>query len=211
MFAAILGLYALWVLTAEIMRPTIGADGKFPPAIATTELESKRSMAVVVASIGKLRGDLWTDRVLVDAEVVFSTINTLTAAQTNAAHLAARQALSYAPLDSRVWLVLAALSSGSRELTQDVYELLRMSYYTGPNEKPLIDARLRFAVRSQAFAQPELGEAMRREIRAILRQAPDLRPSVIAAYREANREGRAFLERAVSEVDPKFLDVLRIR
>ncbi len=211
LLSAVLCLFAAWALATELLRSTVGLDDKFPPRFSHEEIDSKRSLAALAASIGNRRGDMWADRVLVDAAVVLSTASTLTAEQIDAARLAARQALSYAPLDSRVWLVLAALSASSRGPTQEVHELLRMSYYTGPNEKPIIDARLRFAVRSLAFAQPELSEAMRREIRAIFQRAPDLQPSITAAYREANLEGRAFIEKAVSDVDPKFLDVLRIR
>lgn len=209
--AAVLGLYALWVLTAEFTRTTEETTAKFPSSIAAAEIESKRSRAAIAASIGKFRGDLWADRVFVDASEVLSATTTLTADQDDVIRLAARQSLSYAPLDSRVWLVLAALSAEPRMSVHNAYDLLKMSYYTGPNERNLIDARLRFAVRLRAYTQAELGEAMRREIRAVLQRAQEFRPSIVAAYREANPEGRSFIESVVSDIDPGFFDTFRVR
>ncbi len=86
---------------------------------------------------------------------------------------------------------------------------MKMSYYTGPNDKAVIDRRLRSAVRFQALDDADLREVVRREIRTILLRVPELRPAITAAYGAANANDRAFIEATVAATDPNFAASLR--
>ena len=50
---------------------------------------------------------------------------------------------------------------------------------------------------------------IKRDIRVVITKAPALKPALAAAYRAAPAEGKAFLDRVVSEVDPLYLAVMR--
>ena len=207
--AFVLAAYAVWLLAAELVRPTL-PDSKFPPAFASAEIESARSLSGLAAAIGVVRRDLWAERAMIDAGAVFSHPNALTSEQLEAVRSSATRALSLGPFDSRTWLILAAISRPDRRPSRSqAFDLLKMSYYTGPNDRALVGARLHYAIRIQAFAEPELSEAMRREIRAILRGAPELQPSIVSAYSDAGEAGRKFIEDAVAESDTEFRDTLR--
>ena len=207
--AGVLAIYALWVLTVEFLRPAVSLDERFPPNISEPEQAAARASATTAARVGMFRGDLWRDRALVDAALAFSTLPSIDNARIEGARSAALRAVSVAPIDARAWLILAATASSQSLASERIFEPLKMSYYTGPNERKLMDARLRLAVRTRAFEQPELADAMRREIRAILRGAPELRAAILESYRQAGVSGREFLLSAIAGIDPEFEASLR--
>jgi hypothetical protein len=86
---------------------------------------------------------------------------------------------------------------------------LKMSYYTGPNDKAVMAHRLKSVVRFQALDDPDLREAVRREIRTILLRVPELRSTIVAAYAEAQPQDRDFIEAAAAATDPNFAMTLR--
>jgi hypothetical protein len=55
----------------------------------------------------------------------------------------------------------------------------------------------------------ELQDLVRRDISVILTRAPALKPALVAAYRAASPQGKVFAERAISEIDPGYLGVVR--
>ena len=120
----------------------------------------------------------------------------------------AHRALTLAPYDARVWLVLAGIDS---RLGQKFAASLRMSYYTGANEAKLIPWRLHLAVNSQALAERDFQELVRHEIRTIITRKPELKPAILAAYRDASPTGRQFLEETLEESDPTLLATLRAK
>jgi hypothetical protein len=208
--ALLLSIHALWILVAELVRPWFGPETMFPATVSATDINSMRLAANVA---GFLRSDLWTERVLVDAANVLgeqpTAANLLTQQNAEAVRTAAERALSNSPLNSRVWLVLATLSSQVARQHEMANEQLKMSYYTGPNDKAVMGHRLKFAVRSQALENADLREVVRREIRTILLRAPELRPAITAAYREARPSDREFIATTVSATDPTFAATLR--
>jgi hypothetical protein len=212
LLGVLLALYSAWFLAAELFRPRLDPAFRFPAAIPNSKIESIRSAAGLAATLGIIRGDLWAERVLLDAAKILnereSPDDTMPQKQSEEIRVMAERAVANAPLSSPVWLVLATLTSkaGPQPLAS---EQLKMSYYTGPNDKALMGRRLALVSRFQSIEDPVLRNAIRREIRTILLRAPDLRRSVISAYRDAQPEARKFIEATVSEVDPTFLRSLR--
>lgn len=211
--ALLLGIHSLWVLAAELMRPGFALESAFPPRVLPQDINSKRLTANIAASIGFVRGDLWSERVLVDAANVIgdqaSPTNSLPTDGTEAVRIAAQRALSSRPIDSRIWLVLATISSSRSEQHERANQQLKMSYYTGPNDKTVIGYRLKFAMDSHALDNADLREAVRREIRTILLRASDMRSAIVSAYRKAQPQDRQFIESIVAATDPNFVATLR--
>lgn len=201
--ALLLGAHSLWVLAAELQRPGYALQSDFPPKIPAEELNSKRLSASIAASIGLVRGDLWSERVLVDAANILADQTPSSSFSSDSA----QRALSSRPIDTRVWLLLAALSSDRSP--ERARQQLKMSYYTGPNDKAVIGYRFAFATQSRMLDDPDLREAMRREVRTILLRAPDLRSAIIAGYRKAQPKDREFIEKTVGAIDSDFVAALR--
>ena len=208
----LLALYSAWFLAAESFRPSVGPEFRFPAKMPNSKIDVIRSGAGRAATLAIVRGDLWVELALIDAAKIIneqvSPDDALPQEQAEKTRATAQRALANAPLASPVWLVLASLTykSGPQSLA---YEQLKMSYYTGPNDKALMDRRLGFVARFQTIDDPDLRNAVRREIRTILLRAPNLRPVLIDAYRNAQSEIRKFIETTVSEIDPTFLTTLR--
>jgi len=211
--ALLVGIHSLWVFLAEFIRPGFALESTFPISVAPQELNSKRLTADIAASIGFVRGDLWSERVLVDAANIIGNRDTpaksFTTEDVESVRNAAERSLSSRPLDARVWLLLAALSSGRAGQHERANQQLKMSYYTGPNDEAVIGHRLKFVINSNALDDADLREAVRREVRTILLRAPELKTAIAAAYRKAKPEDRAFIEATVSATDPSFVAQLR--
>jgi len=202
-FAFVLGCQAIWLLAAEISRrPLLGLS-------AITEADADRNAAALAASIGFIRGDLWADYALAyfdpfkrygsDEKSVLAPDALITA------RYAADRALSLAPHDARIWLVLAGIDSRSDWLNHNRAEDLRMSYYTGANESPLIPARLLFAAGSQAMADKDFQDLVRHDIRTIVTRKPELKSAILAAYQDAFPSGQQFIEQTLLEIDPELV------
>ncbi len=194
-FAFVLACQAAWILTAETSRlPRLD----FPTtAQAAAVASANRDVAGVAASFGVIRGDLW-------AEYALTYLNVLRYYQPHGdavehAREAADRALALAPHNARVWLILAVINS---RLGQKSAVALRMSYYTGASEVELIPLRLHLAVNSKALAEKDFQELVRHDIRTIVTRKPELKPAILAAYRDALPTGRQFLEEALKEIDP---------
>jgi hypothetical protein len=207
--AALLGISTVWVLGSELPRPALDAEFKFPISVSPQDIKSARLASSIAASIGFIRGDLWSERVLVDSANVIDDQDVLgkTPQDAEAVRAAAERALLLRPLDSRVWLILAILSSNAK--SEAAKEQMKMSYYTGPNDKSVIGHRLKYVVRLLMLDDQILRESVRREIRAILLRAPELRSVIMAAYREARPQDREFIETTTSATDPQFAAALR--
>ncbi len=105
------------MLVPELVRPGFDADTKFPMVIPARDINSFRFSTNTAAAIGFVRGDLWSERVLVDAASIVRdpdvSASSLKPQSLNDVRAAAEQALSLRPLDSRIWLVLATITSES--------------------------------------------------------------------------------------------------
>jgi hypothetical protein len=208
-FAWGLGLAAIWILTVEFIRPSLPY---FPDTVAAAEtVAAHRGGAAAAARIGLIRGSLWTDYAMSLAPDLpggltdTGLVNSLAALESTRA--AAVRAAEFAPYDSRAWLLIAKVDS--QDLDHNAAGPLKMSYYTGPNENPIIPLRITIATGSDAIADPDPQILVGGEIRTIITRRPDLKPVIIAAYRSAQPEGRRFIESQVIELDPDLLASVR--
>jgi Kinase/pyrophosphorylase len=209
-FAGVLALQALWMLSVALIRPTIA----FPPvdAAAAKSVAAQVGPAHTTALIGLVRGDLWADdafALAAESLGAFDDSNGLSAPLSiEPTRDAARLAAELAPHDSRVWLLLAALDARIDRAKGNVSNELKNSYYTGPNERALRALRLSVALASGAIADPELQSLVTQEIRTIVTRDPDLKPAIISAYRRASDDGKRFLEDALGKLDTNLLDAI---
>jgi hypothetical protein len=117
--------------------------------------------------------------------------------------------LKAAPHNSELWLLLALLQSQHKSRGRQIVEALKMSYFTAPNEVQLMPLRLYTAALSDALSDPDLKELARGDVRLMLIRQPELKPSVLFAYRHGSGPGKAFLQDAVQSIDPEFVSMLR--
>jgi hypothetical protein len=127
------------------------------------------------------------------------------------AHAAAERALRLSPHEAKVWLLLAAVESRIRGLDPAhqpegrASAALKMAYYTGQNELELAPARLMVAAQPGVLADEELRQLVRDELRTILTRKTELKPAIVAAYREGSSAVKALIEEVVSTQDPYLL------
>jgi hypothetical protein len=210
-FGVFLSVQAAWILLAERYRLNhirLPVDGK-TATIAFAERDKIKHAAFLAVVRGDLgaknaftpSSGLWIDRSMeLDAGDQLNTevLTTLTSA------------LRYSPHRGDVWLVFAALADQYKWPGYQPSLLLKMSYYTAPNEVALFPLRLNVSLHAQGVIDDvELQDMVRRDISIILTQAPALKPALVAAYRSALPQGKVFAERAISEIDPSYLGVVR--
>jgi hypothetical protein len=205
--AALVGLQALWLLAADVVRPKLPF---FPADKETAEAISAQSRrAALSASIGFLRADQWADYALTLASGPLFELTAGPTAPIEYVRATTERAIALGPHDPRVWLLSAAIEARLAGLKRNLLGPLKMSYYTGPNEGLLIPTRLMIASGSNAIADPELEILVSSELRTIVMHRPDLRPAVLAAYREASPEGKRLIEDTVTELDAALAGELR--
>jgi hypothetical protein len=187
------------------------ADALSPGPLRYSDLLTPLPTARIQAACRSSAISFGRSDLLVDCAVARSTeaLNTLGStrvelnreAQTNVI-----QALLMAPHESKLWLALALLQA---RLNQPNGESLKMSYLTGPNTVELVRPRLASAVSGDALANSDLKELAAGDIRLILLRRPDLKGTLIDAYRQASSSGKAFIEDRTSLFEPEFLASLK--
>ena len=205
LFGVFLSAQAAWILLAERHRLNhirLPVDGK-TATIAFAEQDKIKQ----AASLAVVRGDLWAEsaftygsQLWLDAGDQLNTeaLKTLT------------RALRYSPHRGDVWLMFAALADKYKWSGYQPSLLLKMSYYTAPNELALLPLRLNVSLHAKGVIDDaELKDMVRRDISIILTRAPALKPALVAAYRSALPQGKIFAERVISEIDPGYLGVVR--
>ena len=211
-FAAVIGLQSIWLLGAEMTRPTL-------PFFPTSQAEAKiiathHAAAAAAAWIGWPRGDLWVDYAMTEDAALLGDIEsgiTSNAAQgaNNEIYSTTEHAAALAPYDSRVWLMLAATNTQPGLQSNKILAQIKMSYYTSPNDIRLMPLRIQIATRSSVTADDELQSFVESEIRTIILHNPNLKHAIALAYRGASPAGRRFLEGKLAELDAKFLAELQ--
>lgn len=127
-----------------------------------------------------------------------------------AAPTALAGALQYSPLRGDLWIMLAAISRKQTSVEYDVAALLKLSYYTAPNDLALLPLRLTVALGEvSVVSEPELRELVQRDVKIALARQPTLRSALITAYQSASAEGRAFMDNLLSERDSAALQNMR--
>lgn len=210
MFAAIIALQTLWILGAELGRALPRTDP--PGRDAQGAASARRSDAIWAARLGLIRGDLWAESALLEAgpsDTGPGKEDSSAPEQKIRVRTAAEKAVSLAPHDARMWLLLAEEAAKSTEADQNMTELLKMAYYTGPNEIELIPKRMILSTNLPAFADADVQQLMRHDILNAITRHPQLKTAVVDAYRNASPTGKQFMEETVRDVDASFLGELR--
>src|SRR6266849_3326451 len=185
LFGVFLSAQAAWILLAERHRLNhirLPVDGK-----TATMAFAEQDKIKQAASLAVVRGDLWAEsaftygsQLWLDAGDQLNTeaLKTLT------------RALRYSPHRGDVWLMFAALADKYKWLGYQPSLLLKMSYYTAPNELALLPLRLNVSLHAkEVIDDAELQDMVRRDISVILTRAPALKPALVAAYRSALPQG----------------------
>ena len=211
LFGVVLSTQAAWILLAERYRLNhiwVPLDGR-PVTIAVAEQDKIKQ----AASLAVVRGDLWAasaytygGRVWIDHAMerdAGDQLNTKVLEDLT-------RALRYSPHRGDVWLMFAALADQYHWPGYQPSLLLKMSYYTAPNELALFPLRLNVSLHVRGVIDDaELQDMVKRDISVVLTRAPALKPALVAAYRSALPQGKVFAERVISEIDPGYLDVVR--
>jgi hypothetical protein len=210
-FALLLACQAFWILAAELSRPPSLAFPASSQSVA--DAAANRNSARAAAQLAIFRGDLWAETALTYADV-FSFEGTAKSANDDPAVVqqardVAERALSLAPYDARIWLVLADIVSRFDWLNGKASAALRMSYYTGQNEIALIPSRLLLSVTLPAISDKDFQELVARDLRTIVNRKPELKPAIVKAYRSATPEGQQFIRDTMKGLDPNLLSSLQ--
>ena len=202
-FAVLLVVQCVWLLLAELSRPGIH---RLPTdAASAAAARNKRIDATRAAMIGAIRGDLWGESAFTYADLMWDDGNN--GANLVQARSSLYNALTAAPHQSSIWLLMAGLASRHRVPGIDVKQALKMSYYTGPSELKLMPLRLLIAVRADPFSDIELRDFISREVRVLFTHQQ--KSAVVAAYNAASPAGRQFMEKTIAEIDPFAVESLR--
>jgi hypothetical protein len=212
LFGVFLSAQAAWILLAERQRLNhirLPVDGK--TALLAFAEQDKIKHA---ASLAVVRGDLWAESAFTHgSQLWIDRAMELDDAgdQLNAeARTTLTRALRYSPHRGDVWLMFAALADQYKWSGYQPSLLLKMSYYTAPNELALFPLRLNVSLHAKGVIDDaELQDMVRRDISVILTRAPALKPALVAAYRSALPQGKVLAERVISEIDPDYLGVVR--
>ena len=210
LFGVFLSAQAAWILLAERQRLNhirLPVDGKTATITFAEQDKSKQA-----ASLAVVRGDLWADSAFAHgSQLWIDRAMELDADQLNAeARTALTRALRYSPHRGDVWLMFAALADQYKWSEYQPSLLLKMSYYTAPNELALFPLRLNVSLHAKSVIDDaELQDMVKRDISVILTRAPALKPALVAAYRSALPQGKVLAERVISEIDPGYLGVVR--
>lgn len=126
-----------------------------------------------------------------------------------AASNAFARALRSSPLRGDIWLILAA---APKQDSIQTAAMLKMSYYTAPNDLDLLPLRLSVALVTDAVVRElEFRDLIKRDVSLVVTRRPAIKPALMAAYRSASAEGKIYLENLISELDPTYLDNMRAR
>jgi hypothetical protein len=212
LFGVFLSAQAAWILLAErqgLNHIRLPVDGK-TALLAFAERDKIKH----AASLAVVRGDLWAESAFTHgSQLWIDRAMELDDAgdQLNAeARTTLTRALRYSPHRGDVWLMFAALADQYKWSGYQPSLLLKMSYYTAPNELALFPLRLNVSLHAKGVIDDaELQDMVRRDISVILTRAPALKPALVAAYRSALPQGKVLAERVVSDIDPDYLGVIR--
>lgn len=202
--AAVILASAIWIVAAELISPR---RPYFPANPNEAQLWSAaRAASRTAASIGLLRGDLWTAAAINEAvPMLFAAPepSSVSTAEVESARIMTERAARLAPHDPRNWLALASLQSRWPKSGPEAGEALKLSYYTGPNEFALTPLRL--SVAAGMHWDEDLQSLVQLEIERVIMDRPTLKSAISAAYAAAMPEERRFIEATLKQTDPEFL------
>lgn len=206
----VLAVQAIWIILPEYYHPRriqlpVDQQSSF---IARFEQENAKR----AARLAVIRGDLWAESAFTYSGLLWTEPEVGQDAsdeKKNEARMNLERALQYSPHRGDVWLMLAAMADRYDRLGYQPSSLLKMSYYTAPNELSLFPLRFRVSLRPNGLQDLEIQDMIRRDIRMVIIKAPALKPALVTAYGAASSQSKAFIDRVVSEIDPAYLAAMR--
>jgi hypothetical protein len=208
MFGLVLVAQAVWILLPELQRPQrlriIDEKAGAEAALGQARDAGRAARFAVV------RGDLWARSAFVHSDLL-ATQQTpgpgSTAADETRTDL--ERAVRYSPHRGDAWLLLATMADRYGWQGYEPAALLKMSYYTAPNDEALFLLRIKVALHVAALEDVELADMVGRDVRLLITKMPALKPAFLGVYKAAPGRGRRFVEQVVSEIDPAYLADLR--
>ncbi len=206
----LLACLGVWILLPEILLG--GASISVDKAAQLSRSQTGALRAVTASRIGLIRGDLWADTAdIFDKKMRASADGTDNASSGSAReHLsnACQNALSLAPISSRLWALCAPYCS-DRKTSDCVTRYIQMAYFTGPYRRESIPDRLRTAMTIDFGRNPETKMLVAEDIRFILGEEPGLKPDLISSYNNALAINQPTILTQIKEIDPSFAAILR--
>jgi hypothetical protein len=175
---------------------------------AADALATRSDTVEHAARVGVVRGDLWALAAHVGARALPVPPAEPASEQRQTADAVrdlATRAASYSPTNARIWLLLARVAVDPAQRV----EFLKMSYLTGQNDLYLAPQRLTLATRLPS-SDPMLADFTALEIQTLPRRAPNfIGATITSAYKTANADGKALIEKTLEAFDPSLLSKIR--
>ncbi|WP_395697143.1 hypothetical protein [Methylocella sp.] len=211
--SAALALAGLWGLTSAILAPAplpLPLDRESAAASAAW-----RQSAQWAAWLGVLRGDLYARAAFAGGEAAFlekpASSDPEAAARIARTRANALSAVSLAPINGAVWLLLAELPAGPDRKVEDAERAnaVLTSYFTAPNDPRLASARLQRALALAPGANGDLIEFIKADLRQVLGDGAPAKAALAAALKTAPQASKDAFLAAIAEIDPNFARQLR--
>jgi hypothetical protein len=205
-FSFVLIAQAGWILLAELQHPR-----RIRPPVdqqASLEVLPARTQATRATKLAVVRGDLWAESAFTYSDLIWTGKDAGHAA-IDEARIHLERALRYSPHRGDIWLLLAAMADRYSWQGHKPSSLLKMSYYTAPNEQALFLLRIKISLHAASMQDPDLADMVGRDIRLLITRTPVQKPALGAVYRAVSGPNKQFVERVVSEIDPAYLAEMR--
>ncbi|AMA59759.1 hypothetical protein [Bradyrhizobium sp. CCGE-LA001] len=204
--AIVLALHAGIAFYGDLIRPNFRASdlfsGEIPPE------KTKLAAAGGLASVS-WDGELLANYAAATAADVLHRPSTEAAGkarENKAAQSAVVTALKVSPIRPALWLTLGTLQAQAGEA---VMPAVKMSYLTGAVPIEVALSRVRTLTSSAAASDEEIKLLAQSDIRSALANRSRYEPLLIAAYVQANPQGKSLLLETTKVTDPKFNEILR--
>ncbi|MFK4505517.1 hypothetical protein LPJ38_34360 [Bradyrhizobium daqingense] len=204
--AIVLALHAGIAFYGDLLRPNFRASdlfsGEIPPE------KAKLAAAGGLASVS-WDGELLANYAAATAADVLHRPSTEAAGkarENKAAQSAVVTALKVSPIRPALWLTLGTLQAQAGEA---VTPAVKMSYLTGAVPIDVALSRVRTVTSSAAASDEEIKLLAQSDIRSALANRSRYEPLLVAAYVQANPQGKSLLLETTKVTDPKFNEILR--
>lgn len=204
--AIVLALHAGMAFYGDLVRPNFRASDLFSGEIPPDKAR--------LAAAGGLASFSWDGDLLANyaaataADVLHrpSSDAGRRGSEIKAAQAAVVAALKVSPIRPALWLTLATLQAQSGEA---VTPAVKMSYLTGSVPIDVALSRVRTVTSSAAASDEEIKLLAQSDIRSALANRARYEPLLVAAYVQANPQGKSLLLETTKVTDPKFNEILR--
>lgn len=206
-FSLVISAQAIWMLLGDLQY---SRRGQIPISqSASGEAALERAQTKRAAELAVVRGEFWAESAFTYSELLWTEPASANRATVEEARISVERALRYSPHRGDVWLLLAAMASRYDWQGYKPSALLKMSYYTAPNEQVLFLFRIKVALTTAGHQDAELADMIARDIRLVITRTPAQKRALALVYKEVPASERQFIERVVLEVAPAYLADMR--